>query len=105
MPFQKGNQCAKSRLTKKNLLPVIREKVLRSLNRRISELDTVDVKELLAFARTIMPKDVSLSLNVPTQYISHTPRPRQCIESDSTMLTHSVSNDDVIISDTDGEEQ
>ena len=79
--FQKGNQAAKGRVSRKNLLPIIRDKVLRSLNARISELETVDVEELLAFARTIMPKDINMNASPSITFITNCPRPIETLST------------------------
>lgn len=63
----------------KNLLPIIRERVLQALERRISAdktLKDVSSADLIRFVSGIMPKDLSLRVSAtPIQYISATPRP------------------------------
>ena len=78
MPFQKGNQLAKNRTSTKNLLPIIRERVLKATNKRImidKMLSKIEDVELLRFAMSIMPKDISIKVSPDIQYISNTPRP------------------------------
>ena len=74
MPFTKGHKLSKGRPKgSKNILPLIKDKVLAKLYSRIKELDTVDIEELLSFARNIMPKDVSIKVAPDIQYITNTP--------------------------------
>ena len=82
MPFQKGNTLGKIGRPKnsKNILPIIRQKILTKLHKRIAELDSVAIEELLSFARQIMPKDISVKHTADIQYISNTPRPESIID-------------------------
>jgi len=76
MTFQKGHKLATGRPKgSKNVLPIIREKVLNKLHKRINELDGVKVEELLDFAKSVMPKDLSIRIAPDVQYLSNTPRP------------------------------
>lgn len=75
--FQKGHKNG-GRHTTKNLLPIIREKALRVLNKRLAiakELNDLPTVDLLRFASNIMPKDLSLRVSPDVQYVSQTPRP------------------------------
>jgi len=85
MPFAKGNQLAKNRVSSKNLLPLIRERVLKATNKRITAdnmLSKVSDVDLLKFAQSIMPKDINVDINkTHVVYISNTPRPAACIDA------------------------
>jgi len=63
----------------KHLLPVIRDKVLNCLNKRLNSnkaLKKIPTEDLLKFAQSIMPKDLSIRLTPDIRYISNTPRPQ-----------------------------
>ena len=96
MPFTKGNTLAKGKGRPKkslNLLPLIRERVLTALNKRITidkMLSKIDDIDLLKFAQSIMPKDISVKHSADVQYISHTPRPAQCITLDIQETKESI---------------
>jgi hypothetical protein len=88
MPFVKGNQLAKNRTSSKNLLPLIRERVLKATNKRITldnMLSKVSDVDLLKFAQSIMPKDINVDINkTNVVYITNTPRPTACIDTTAT---------------------
>ncbi len=87
MPFEVGHRPIKPKPStiigrpkkSKNLLPVIRDKVLQTLEYRLNikkELKHIPTNELLKFAQSIMPKDLSLRIAPVIHYISNTPRPQ-----------------------------
>ena len=96
MPFVKGHRLSvgKGRPFKsKNILPDIRDKVLNVLKHRLNadkELSSVSTEELLQFARSIMPKDVTITANPSVTYISNVPRPYSL-----DAVTDAVSSDAV----------
>lgn len=97
MPFKKGNQEFKKRVSKKNLLPLIRERVLKALDKRLvidKELRTVNTVDLLKFAQSIMPKDLSIRVTPDIQYISNTPRPDNLIELEKIETNNSNNSID-----------
>ncbi len=84
MPFQVGHEYIKPKVKggrpkgSKNLLPLIRDKVLYALEKRLSgkkALRKISTEDLLKFAQSIMPKDLSIRVAPDFQYISNTPRP------------------------------
>ena len=84
MPFTAGHTISKGigrPKGSKNILPIIREKVLNKLHYRIKELDKIAVEELLSFAKAIMPKDVTLNVVPNISYISSCPRPAETIDT------------------------
>ena len=97
MPFQKGNQLAKNRTSTKNLLPVIRQRVLRTLNKRLTidrTLKDIPTVDLLKFAQSIMPKDVNIQVAPNIEYISQCPRPTLSTTIDDVKaITSDVVND------------
>lgn len=77
MTFEKGNKFGKGRpLGSKNILPLIREKVLQLLDKRLTKgLDATD-EALLRFAQSVMPKETRLSIKPDIEFISSVPRPQ-----------------------------
>ena len=90
MPFEVGHEAYKLKSPfnvkpkkSKNLLPIIRDRVLQSLERRLSNKNIVEdipTTELLKFAQSIMPKDLSIRLTPNIEYISSTPRPQSTLD-------------------------
>ena len=84
MPFQKGNTLAKNKRGTKNLLPEIRERVLKAVNKRLTLdniLSKVDDTDLLKLAVSLMPKDIALKVTSDVTYISSTPRPSDTLQN------------------------
>jgi len=126
MPFEVGHDYIKPKVMikggrpkgSKNLLPLIRDKVLYALDKRISgkkALKNIPTEDLLRFAQSIMPKDLSIRVTPNIQYISHTPRPIDTIEckpelkqvvynNDSPNSTQSVTSDVIDIANGDEDE-
>ena len=88
MPFTKGdkNIHRTGRPKKsKNLLPIIREKVLQAIDKRISgnkALRDVPMADLLRAAVSLMPKDLTVTAKRDITYISNTPDAVPMIEHD-----------------------
>ena len=103
LPFEKGNKLGRKKGTK-NLLPLIRERVLKALDRRIAidkTLASIETADLLKFAQSIMPKDISIKVAPDIQYISSTPRPINTIDTHTIAASNDITHEgDTLLVDT-----
>jgi hypothetical protein len=109
MPFEKGHNLSRGKgrpKGSKNSLESIRRRVLYMLEHRLRDKNietSIKTEDLLRFAQSLIPKDVSLKVIPNIEYHSNTPRPIDNQSKDNAlghnvvMIEHTLEDDDSVI--------
>ncbi len=94
MPFVKGDKrinYAGRPKGSKNKLTIVKDNLVKILSKRLQdpkELAKIDIKDLIRFVGSIVPKDMHLKVAPDVRYISQTPRPDGMITHDTKAVTY-----------------